>query len=498
MKKLALLMTVISLGISQDHSDTEKILEMLRKKEQEQQQKDLETKRKQEELRKKVFQECEDFPAEKLGKPENYIVFKPDFLGIALQNIEAKVKRLEGPIAEKRYTENVGGNPTTEIQYLAYHIEVPMTLKEFVDKSFLVPKIRARELDNLEKAMFAVKWFSVKQETKAGTGIDTTRKPSTYTRNFDGTLRNTYGTVEQKEILITESPHLLMSSQKYGTSAPLISPIMLYAYYSDDKNYCILWENVSSRNFNVGAFLSGGFGAYTAENVRVFQDMKVNKSAMLEVDAGDLGKYRLYISALRNDKGRILPKEKDRGVSLSIDEGIGGRAYCFNKDDVRQFISTLKQSGREDFLRQAGIPSPDYISVCGFIPFDILERSTDPNMRSFVFSELRRAWYPNLACIEFQDHICTLGMSPVEVKFEFFRGATRGATREDIGKALEYLKVKHQARILGTPTPDPPNIIGVEKPPIFVEEKGIKKLLPFDLEVLIGSLEYLARKGKEK
>lgn len=511
MKRLALLTTVLSIGIAscggamisqQDkgQNDPDKVLKVLKEGEQKRQEKEAKAKQKEEERRKKVFSECADFPAEKFGKPENYIVFAPIFLGTALVDVNAKVERLKGDMTVRRVDYGKGAHTTT--WYLAYHVEVPMTLREFVEKSFLASKVKAKEMSPDKKLLLARGNFSVRRETISrppGAFYDTTGRTKVHTESkpFEGVLRNQYAPVEVRETLELIPTSFFAASHFHGPTSRSYVPMMLYAYYPDNrKEYCILWETDSEREFDLRSFATGGSGLRRSEVIRIFQDMKVHKTALLEVSTDNLGSFELTISALRNDKGITIPKGVDRGISMSVGRGGGGRAFCFDKEDVKSHISTLKQRKKDAELQSQGVPAPDYITVCGYIPphwFDQFStKSSLPPSRLWT-------WHPFLACIEFKDYVCTIGTEPVVIEHQYFSPPTTAPTWEELGLAIAYMKAKLQAQATGAPIPEPPIITGSRQIPAkSYTSEGIEENLPESLKILIGNLEYLARKGKEK
>lgn len=528
MRKLILLTTLLSVGFAQDMHH-EQVLESTDKKEKAEV---LEDKR------KRVFEKCKDFPSEKFGKPEYYVVFQPALLGISLRSANAEVKRLEDSLVAKSYVEGIPGRPYTSIKYLAYHVRVPMTLKEFVETSPVVNKIRAEE-EFKDKLFFLAKRADLEQYS-VSRGHITARK------RFEGVLQrnNVVG-----ERLVLYPPSLAMSSLNMRSEYN-IAPFIFYAYYPDSitRDYCIEWEDKSYTDR--GRLLMNLFGLardYTWSGevtapifyrLSVFKDLKVHKSAIKRVQVEKLGSFLLYINAMRNDKSKAIPKGEDKGLVISIDDGISGKAMCFDNNDVEIFKRKWEESGKKEMLVKSETavyrdrevisgtmpPKPEHISVCGYMPIPALQELAgsskppkitgievfdrlwakmhglvDESGRLWAIESIIKSWYPYPVCIEFKDYTCTLPMSPITIEEEYFRSSYRVPTEDDLQKATTFLQHKAELLRQGGDAAElkPPQFSsGTLRPETYYKNEGIREPLTPDMQVLIGILESLARKSR--
>jgi len=436
-KIIAIGLCLTQIGFSQDNTNwlSKEWLDKAKEKSEQEKKQDKE---KEEKERAKALSECKDFPVDKWGKPENYIVFHPAFLGTALEKSQAKVsKRLMTAKGD------ASGN-YNEITYATFIVKVNSSLRDFANSDFVREKVvkSAREFTDTEKLSLAERLFWKEVEYRRNT--QTQRREH---EKFNGCLINQYSanasvSIDRLEFIGNARTQMtiakgdgwgLWDEFQVGCFLGRVPTILIS--YKPEKNFCYYLKKVDSKvgddtESMIKKFFTGLRSSIQTGFEKCLIDWKGWKMATLKVDTPLSKEMPLWVASM--DATQEMETGEDMGLIARINDRYV--MTCYSKEHIEKFYQRYKK-GILATMEAIGI-NPQFASICGAVPYlpyahaDAVRSQSIGSIvsglsewqKTSAYQDLQKAktyWYPNPVCIEFNEHVCTLwGGSPLEVYVE--------------------------------------------------------------------------------
>lgn len=481
-KLIAIGLCLTQMGFSQDNTNwlSKEWLDKAKEKSEQEKKQDKE---KEEKEKAKALSGCKDFPVDKWGKPENYIVFHPVFLGTALEKSQANVsKRL---LTAKG---DASGN-YNEITYATFIVKVNSSLRDFANSDFVREKVvkSAREFTGDEKLSLAERLFWKEVEYRRNT--QTQRREY---EKFNGCLTNQYSanavrSIDRLEFIGNARTQMTIAKgdgwylwDEFGAGLFLGRVPTILISFKPERNFCYYFKKVDSKvgddtESMIKKFFTRLMSPIQTGFIECLMDWKGWKMTTLKVDTPLSKEMTLWVASM--DATKEMGTGEDMGLIARIDDRYV--VACYSKEHIEKFYQRYKK-GILATMEAIGI-NPQFASICGAVPYlpfahanAVRSQSIGSTIsglnelqKTFAYQGLQMAktyWYPNPVCIEFNEHVCTLwGGSPLEVYVEGVSPRRKAPLGQETGGLYSHT----------------------------VEESADK-----NLEVLVGKLDSLAEEKK--